>query len=208
MSFTDFSSIETIKKLDKFLEDKSYVEGTSATQADVVAYKAFQKAYPSFSRWFNHIASFSEQFESLPEAKASPAATADDDEDVDLFGSDDDEEDDEEAAKVRAQRVAEYEKKKKAGKPKAAAKSLVTLDVKPWDDETDMEAMTKFVKSIEKDGLTWGSYQFVPVGYGIRKLQINVVVVDDKVSVDELQESIEEGEDWVQSTDVVAMSKL
>lgn len=54
----------------------------------------------------------------------------DDDEDVDLFGSDDEEED-AEAAAIREQRLAEYRKRKEA-KPKAAAKSLVTLEVKPW----------------------------------------------------------------------------
>ncbi len=60
-------------------------------------------------------------------AKA-PAAEEDDD-DVDLFGSD--EEEDEAAAKLKEERLAEYNKKK-AGKVKPAAKSMVTLDVKPW----------------------------------------------------------------------------
>lgn len=60
-------------------------------------------------------------------AKA-PAKEEDDDE-VDLFGSD--EEEDEEAEKLKAERLAEYNKKK-AGKVKPAAKSIVTLDVKPW----------------------------------------------------------------------------
>lgn len=31
------------------------------------------------------------------------------------------------------------------------------LDVKPWDDETDMAAMEKCVRSIEQDGLLWGT---------------------------------------------------
>lgn len=53
-----------------------------------------------------------------------------DDDDVDLFGSDDEEED-AEATRVREERLAEYAKKK-AGKSKPAAKSIVTLDVKPW----------------------------------------------------------------------------
>jgi elongation factor 1-beta len=53
---------------------------------------------------------------------------------VDLFGSDDEEED-AEAARIREERLAEYNKKK-AGKTKPAAKSLVTLDVKPWGKVT------------------------------------------------------------------------
>lgn len=144
----------------------------------------------------------------MPAAKAAPAPAAeeDDDDDVDLFGSDD-EEVDEEAEKVKAQRIAEYNKKK-AGKPKPAAKSIVTLDVKPWDDETNLDELLANVKSIEMEGLVWGASTWVPVGFGIKKLQINLVVEDDKVSLDELQAKIEEDEDHVQSTDVAAMQKL
>lgn len=143
----------------------------------------------------------------MPAAKAAAAEEEEDDDDVDLFDSDDDEEEDEAAAKLRAQRLADYAKRK-AAKPKGVAKSLISLDVKPWDDETDMDALLKYVTSIEMDGLKWGSHKFVPVGFGIRKLQINCVVEDEKVSMDDLQEKIEEGDDWVQSSDVVAMSKL
>ncbi|AWU75621.1 elongation factor 1-beta [Pichia kudriavzevii] len=203
-------NLDTVAKLDAQLKNNSYIEGTAPTQADVAAYKAFQTAYPSFARWFNHIASFSEDFESLPAASGSSAAAEeeeDDDEDVDLFGSDDEEED-AEAAKLKAERVAAYNERKAAKGPKPAAKSIVTLDVKPWDDETDLEAMLAHVKSIEMDGLTWGAHQFIPVGFGIKKLQINCVVEDDKVSMDDLQGQIEDGEDWVQSSDVAAMQKL
>lgn len=140
-------------------------------------------------------------------APAGGAAAEEDDEDVDLFGSDDDEVD-EEAEKLKQERLAEYAAKKAAKGPKPAAKSLVTLDVKPWDDETDLEELLANVKVIEKDGLVWGAHQWIPVGFGIKKLQINLVVEDDKVSLDELQQLIEEDEDHVQSTDVAAMLKL
>lgn len=180
---------------------------TSATQADVSAFKAFQSTYPEFSRWFNHIASKADQFESLPAATSTPAAAEeeDDDDEVDLFGSDDDV--DEEAEQLKAKRIAEYNEKK-AAKPKAAAKSIVTLDVKPWDDETDLEELVANVKNIEMDGLNWGAHQWIPIGFGIKKLQINMVIEDAKVSLDELQQLIEEDEDHVQSTDVAAMQKL
>lgn len=64
------------------------------------------------------------------------------------------------------------------------------------------------VRKIEMDGLTWGASKLVAVGFGIKKLQINLVVEDEKVSIDELQASIESDEDHVQSTDVAAMQKL
>ena len=76
------------------------------------------------------------------------------------------------------------------------------------DDETDMKALEANVRAIEKDGLTWGASKLVPVGYGVSKLQINLVVEDEKVSIDDLQEQIAEDEDHVQSSDVVAMQKL
>ncbi|EEQ36925.1 conserved hypothetical protein [Clavispora lusitaniae ATCC 42720] len=209
MSFSDFSKVETLKSLNEFLTDKSYVDGTSATQADVSVYKAFQKEFPQFTRWFNHIASFTEEFDTLPAGKAPAAAAAaeEDDDEVDLFGSDDDEVD-EEAEKLKQQRLAEYAAKKASKGPKPAAKSIVTLDVKPWDDETDLEELLANVKAIEMDGLTWGAHQWIPVGFGIKKLQINLVIEDAKVSLDELQANIEEDEDHVQSTDVAAMQKL
>lgn len=192
-----------------FNESSSNIHSSNApTQADAAAFKTIQKEYPSFVRWLAHIHTYVDSFESLPAAKAAPAPAAedDDDDDVDLFGSDD-EEVDEEAEKVKAQRIAEYNKKK-AGKPKPAAKSIVTLDVKPWDDETNLDELLANVKSIEMEGLVWGASTWVPVGFGIKKLQINLVVEDDKVSLDELQAKIEEDEDHVQSTDVAAMQKL
>ena len=72
------------------------------------------------------------------------------------------------------------------------------------DDETDMKALEASVRGIEKDGLVWGSSKLVPVGFGIKKLQINLVIEDDKIGLDDLQEEIQEFEDYVQSTDIVS----
>lgn len=77
-----------------------------------------------------------------------------------------------------------------------------------WDDETDMAQLEKNLRTIEQDGLVWGSSVLVPVGYGVKKLQITVVVEDAKVSIDDLQEKIAEDEDHVQSSDVAAMAKV
>merc|ERR1712060_903076 len=131
----------------------------------------------------------------------------DDDDDVDLFGSDEEEEEDEAAAKVRQDRLDAYAAKK-SKKPALIAKTSVLLDVKPWDDETDLDAMLTSVKSIEMDGLLWGANKKIPVGYGINKLQVMCTVEDEKVSIEELQEKIEAFEDFVQSCDVAAMNKI
>ncbi|NXL98530.1 EF1D factor, partial [Tyrannus savana] len=115
---------------------------------------------------------------------------------IDLFGSD--EEEDEEAAKVREERLRQYAEKK-AKKPGIVAKSSILLDVKPWDDETDMGQLEERVRSIRMDGLLWGASKLVPVGYGIRKLQIQCVVEDEKVGTDILEEEITKFEDYVSS---------
>lgn len=51
--------------------------------------------------------------------------------------------------------------------------------------------------------------KLVPVGYGIKKLQITCVVEDEKISIEELSEDITtQFEDNVQSVDVAAFNKI
>jgi len=216
-----------LNTLESTLKSKSYLDGHSPSQADVSVFKAIKglpdvSKYPHTYRWAKHIDSYSEEHAQLPGDPSKPAtsylpaaaaakgtekaAADEDDDEIDLFGSEDEEED-AEAVRIREERLAEYNKKK-AGKVKPAAKSLVTLEVKPWDDETSMKELEAHVRSIEQDGLLWGSSKLVPIGYGISKLQITLVIEDAKVSLDSLQEQIEGFEDHVQSTDVAAMQKL
>merc|ERR1712066_886814 len=96
--------------------------------------------------------------------------------------------------RMTEERLKAYHEKK-SKKPKVIAKTNVLFDVKPWDDETDMEALKEACKSIEMDGLLWGASKLVPVGYGINKLQLMCVVEDDKVSIEELSEKMTEFED-------------
>jgi len=219
MTFGDLSSDAGVKALDTFLADNSYIEGYVPSQADVAVFDALKKApaLPHAARWYAHITSFEaagrKQFPKSQKDAASyvggaaPAAADDDDDDVDLFGSDDEEEESEEAARIRQERLDAYAAKK-SKKPALIAKTSVLLDCKPWDDETDMDAMLKEIKTIEMDGLVWGASKLVPIGYGIKKLQVMVVVEDLKVSIEELQEKICEFEDYVQSCDVAAMNKI
>ncbi|PWN94040.1 hypothetical protein FA10DRAFT_264632 [Acaromyces ingoldii] len=232
-SLPDFSADTGLSTLEKYLSTRSYIDGHSPSQADVAVFDKCKapdaEKYPHVARWFQHIASYEAEHPNLTGDKAraaallapaqgstitTPAAAAaatadDDDDDVDLFGSD--EEEDAEAERIKAERVAEYNRKraeKEKVKGKTIAKSVVTLQVKPWDDETDLDAMEKEVRAIEKDGLVWGASKKVPVGYGVYMIQFTLVVEDDKVSIDELQEQIQEIEDYVQSSDVAAMQKL
>ncbi|KAF5288778.1 hypothetical protein FQA39_LY15269 [Lamprigera yunnana] len=221
MAFGDLTSDKGIAALNEFLKDQSYISGYQPTQVDVDTFKAVAGKTPDVKyvhalRWYNHIKSYSDaekkQFPggACPMKTAAPTTApvkedADDDDDVDLFASDD--EDDSEAEKIREERLKAYADKK-SKKPILIAKSSIVLDVKPWDDETDMKEMEKNVRTIEMDGLVWGASKFVPVGYGINKLQIMCVVEDEKVSVDLLSEEIQKFEDFVQSVDIAAFNKI
>ncbi|KAH8282352.1 hypothetical protein KR054_006944 [Drosophila jambulina] len=143
-----------------------------------------------------------------PEAPANSQKEQkeEDDDDVDLFGSDSEEEG-EEAARIREERLAAYAAKK-SKKAVIIAKSNIILDVKPWDDETDLKVMETEIRKITLDGLLWGASKFVPVAFGIQKLSISCVVEDDKVSIDWLTEEIEKLEDFVQSVDIAAFNKI
>ncbi|CAF3712019.1 unnamed protein product [Rotaria sp. Silwood1] len=143
----------------------------------------------------------SKQQEQKP-VEPKPVASTNDDDDVDLFGSDD-----EEQSAETKKRLADYAAKK-SKKEQVIAKSTIVLDVKPWDDETDLAAMEKCVRSIEADGLVWGQSKLLPVAFGVKKLQIGCVVEDDKIGTDFLEEKICEFEDYVQSIDVVAFNKI
>ena len=167
--FGDVTKDAGVKALDAHLASNSYIEGYVPSQADTAVFDALKgkspdrAKYPHAERWFLHIKSFEAAKKQFAKSSkpadsylgAGGSAGEDDDDDVDLFGSDDEEED-AEAAKVREARLAAYAEKK-AKKPALIAKTSVLLDVKPWDDETDMDALTSAVKSVEMDGLSWGA---------------------------------------------------
>jgi len=212
-----------LQELNSFLADNSYIDGYIPSKSDIYIFDTLAISpkgdYAHVQRYYRHIESFSNDEKSkwsgqapqepiykqtISSNPAKPAAD-DDDDDMDLFGSD--EEDDAEAERIKAERVAAYQAKK-SNKPALIAKSSVLLDVKPWDDETDMKEMEKMVRSIQMDGLLWGAAKLVPVGYGIHKLQIMCVIEDEKVSIDLLSEQMEAFEDLVQSVDVAAFNKI
>jgi len=229
----DINADSGLNKLNEYLKDKSYIDGFTPSQSDVALFGAFAQnaaktlndKHAHVKRWLNQISSYSagEQAK-LPGVKKSlsdfgvtstpggakaggkaKAATPDADDDFELFGSD--EEGDAEAEKQREERLKAYAEKK-AKKPGPIAKSNVILDVKPWDDETDMKKMEESVRTIQCEGLVWGVSKLVPLAYGIKKLTIVCVVEDEKVSIDWLTEEIEKFEDLVQSVDIAAFQKI
>ena len=94
-------------------------------------------------------------------------------------------------------------------KPAVIAKSLILFDVKPYEAETDLDALFKKVIAITLDGLVWKQdYKKDPIAYGVCKLVVGCVIEDLKVSVDDLQELIQGFEEEVQSCDIAVFSKI
>lgn len=217
-----FGSSPCLNKLNDYLLSRSYIDGWTVSGEDVAVFKKVSK--PSADqvnalRWWNHINSFAAVFNGLEsqlknvEAQKAEAEEEEEDDDDDFFASSDEEDEEEKAAAeaLKAKRVAEYNARKAAKeekKGKTIAKSSITFDVKPWDDETDLDALCIKIKAIEKDGLLWGTSQKKPLAYGIFKLVVNCVVEDDKCGSDDLIEQIEAFEDEVQSVDVAAFQKI
>jgi elongation factor 1-beta len=159
-------------------------------------------------------------------AKAAPAA-AESDEFENMFAEpivasvyeeEDGETEEERAAnKARRERMAkaaalkaEADAKKGAkAKVKEAEKSLVVLEVKPWEADTDLEMVWREIIKFEKEGLSWGqSFKLEPVAYGIKKLVMTCSIVDALIVMDDITEAIEALEDYVQSVNVASMNKI
>ncbi|XP_026382006.1 elongation factor 1-delta-like [Papaver somniferum] len=229
VTFYNLSSKAGLEKLDNHLKTRSYISGYQASKDDITVHAALKGApsseYINVSRWFNHIeallrisgvaadgssvsvegfAPVTEESVATPSVTdAKPAEDDDDDSDVDLFGEETEEE--KKAAEERAAAI------KASGKKKESGKSSILLDVKPWDDETDMAKLEETVRSVQMEGLTWGMSKLVAVGYGIKKLQIMMTIVDDLVSIDSLIEdhlTSEPANEYIQSCDIVAFNKI
>lgn len=159
--------------------------------------------YPTLFGWFCFMGKFTPKVTATwPEIKVEKPAAAEED-DLDLFGDDDGE-----AEAAAAEAKAKVEKKKKKKAP-PVAKSLILYEVKPWEEDTDLDELAKKILSIEMDGLLWKTqYKKEPIAFGINKLLIGATVEDEKVSTDDLQEKIEAFEDYVQSVDIAAFNKV
>lgn len=123
---------------------------------------------------------------------------------MDLFGDTDEAEI--EAAKKIKEKAIEAKKKK----PKAKAMSLVMLEVKPLDDQVDLDKLAaKILEEIVQEGLFWKTeYKKEPVAFGIFKLVVGFSLEDELVSVDDVVEKIEGFEDLVQSVEIMAFNKI
>ena len=158
---------------------------------------------------------FDDMFGDEPETKPAESAV----EIPSVYGEDDENATEEEkiATKARQERMALAAKLKadkdakegKKAKVKEVEKSLMVLEVKPWEADTDLKMVWNKIVEYKQDGLTWGqAFELKPVAYGIMKLVFQVTIEDAKVLQDDITDAIEVLDEWVQSVNVVSMTKV
>jgi len=226
-----------LNKLNGYLTTRSYIDGFSMSDADLETFKAMPAApattYVHLWRWYKHIAaktgtmivagaaapaaaapakgekkSKADKKADKKAAKKAPAPKADDDDMDDMFGDDsDDEMSAEELKKAKEMKIhAAKEAQKKA---KKVDRTQCVFEIKPWDAEQSLDDLAAKIKKTEFKGLSWGeAHKLVPVAFGIKKLIVSCIVVDDEVALDDVTDLIEGFEDEVQSVDLATMNRL
>ncbi|CAH0475068.1 unnamed protein product [Peronospora belbahrii] len=225
ITFENLDQDTGLKKLNGFLTNRSYIEGYKFSSADTVVLQQFSAVpdaakFANVYRWYVHVAAklglrsilgtktVNASSSSAAASKKTVAKKDEDEEedDDDLFGDDDE---DDEATKALAAKRAEAAKSAKKEKKKPVERSQVVIEVKPWEAETDLEELAAKIKALPVEGLTWGEgHKLVPVAFGIKKLLVQCVIIDDMVLLDDITDAIEGFEDYVQSVDVASMNKL
>lgn len=202
LNFNSLKTKEGLAQLDAYLASRVYVFGLEPTTQDTTLFgligSAPESGFGNVTRYYNHIQSFSAEAQakfitidglSVSDAPVAPAAKEskkdDDDSDSDLdlgldsdSDSDDDDEDGKETLKERAIRLAKEAEakqaaaKKKSKKRRPPERSEIILDVKPFDSETDLEALAAKIKGTtlpslrdkeypgpNEDGETWADLE-------------------------------------------------
>jgi len=145
-----------------------------------------------------------------PKKAAAPA----DDDDFDVFG--DEEEEEEEAPKEsRAEMIERLkgEANARLAKKEAAQRTLVQIEIKPWDTEQDLKDLWTRITNgsmpaCTPEGIKWGEVcHLVEVAFGIKKICTNFTM-GAKNSSDEVIEAIQNLEDEVQSVEMTSMNVL
>ena len=231
MSTYNVKCPESMATLNSHLAKNSFVGGVQPNAQDALTFEQFEccpcgSAYPAVLGWFLLINYFQvsvrdswkvveEKKVTKKEVKKVEAKPVEEDDDDDMFGDTEETPKEKEKREKREQEAKEKkdaEKAKAEGtKKKVIGKSLVLLDVKVWEMETDFDALAKKIfTQINLDGLTWKEQYKTPViAFGMKKLVIGCVMEDEKVSVDEnIIDVLLTWEDEIQSIDIASFDKI
>jgi translation elongation factor EF-1beta len=135
----------------------------------------------------------------------------DEDDDMDDMFGDDDEDEVVDAAALKAAKDAKVKAAKDAVKvvDKKVDRTQCVFEIKPWDAELSLDDLAAKIKATQFNGLTWGeAHKLVPVAFGIKKLVVSCIVIDELVALDDVTDLIEGFSDEVQSVDLATMNRL
>merc|ERR1719174_2153578 len=184
LNFSSLKSEAGLKQLDAYLAARVYVFGLEPTVQDVTLFgligAAPKSGFPNVTRYFNHIQTFNAAaqakfpaIEGLSVSDAPVVAAPAKKDGGGLLGDDSDDDSDSEDDAARLAAIKAASKKKKGGKKRRPPeRSEIILDVKPFDDQTDLEALAKKIKGTHledlrdkehpgpnEDGDTWGDLE-------------------------------------------------
>jgi len=219
----DVTTEKGLKQFSGFMGSKSYVEGWQFSPADTDFFAKFNSCpsaeeFPHAYRWYVHIAALQgvRGLASAAPAAAAPAAAEpivpaqkDDDDDFDVFGDDDDEEEAPKESRKDMLARLKKEAEERTAKKEAKQRTLVAIEVKPWDTEQDLMVLwKKITTTIVPEGVKWAqACNLVDVAFGIKKI-VTTFTMGSTNSSDDIVEAIEGIEDEVQSVEVISMNVL
>ena len=213
----------SLDTLETTLKNQQFIGGQAPTKADYDAFLEVKslnispETHPYTFGWFCLVWKFNENVmkswpaaggaakggkgqekkggKDQPKKEEKKDEKKDDDLD-DLFGDDNE---DDEASKEALKKAKEEAEKNKKPKKAVIAMSIVFLEVKPLDDTTNLDDLAKKIfAEVIMDGLFWKTeFKKVPVAFGIFKLIVAFSCEDEKVSVDDVVEKIEQYEELV-----------
>lgn len=218
----DVTTPKGLAAFNGFMGSKSYVTGWQLSSDDSDYFAKFSSCpdaakCPHAYRWYIHIAAVQGVRGLVVTAAAAPAAAPapakkskdDDDDDFDVFGDDDEEE--EAPRESRAEMLARLKKEAeiRTAAKEAKQRTLVALEIKPWDTEQDLMVLwKKITTTVSQEGLKWAeACSLADVAFGIKKI-VTTFVMGAKNSSDDVVEAIEAMEDEVQSVEVISMNVL
>jgi len=191
-SSVNFKTDAGLTKLNEHLTGASYIAGFHPTQDDVTIAKKVATPPPKSqfvhaARWYKNICYYTEQQKAeWPKGSIPVEKKKAEEEEIDLFG-----ETTEEDKKATKKAAAEKTSAAKESK-KVVGKSTLVFEVKPADEKTNLDVVEKEIRKISMDGLEWsGASKKVPVAYGLFKLQMGAVIIDDLVQTESILEQIE-----------------
>ena len=224
-----------IEKLEEVLAKEPFVGGNLPSEADRENFEAIKEVpdakFPNARAWYLLIKAFSQEVRmKWGEKKKDKKGKKDKDKKDKEKGKEKGKEEEKEAEKgemdegdlfgegneEEAQKIIDEKKKKdaekKKEKKKEAAKSYIRFEVKVHDTATNLDDLAaRIYKEVNMDGLRWEKdYSLEPFAYGVNKLVISCVIEDDKVSSDDIIETITgfDDEELVQSVDILVFNKL